>query len=38
MGMPNGGTGGAIVALNNISHMTMPKFGTIDPGKSIRAA
>ena len=38
MGMPIGSTGGAIVALNNISHMSMPRFGTIDAGKSIRAA
>ena len=38
MGMPIGSTNGAVVALNNISHMTMPRFGTVDAGKSIRAA
>ena len=38
MGMPHGSTGGAVVALNNISHMSMPKFGTVDTTKSNRAA
>ncbi len=38
MGMPRGSTGGAVVALNNISHMSMPKFGTVDPSKHNRAA
>jgi len=38
MGMPSGAAHGAILALNNISHMTMPKFGTVDPSKSIKAA
>ena len=38
MGMPTGSTNGAVVALNNISHMSMPKFGTVDISKSLRVA
>ena len=38
MGMPTGSTNGAVVALNNISHMNMPKFGTVDVSKSLRVA
>ncbi len=38
MGMPSCSAGGEIVALNNISHMSMPRFGTVDAGRSIRAA
>ena len=38
MGMPTGANHGAILALNNISHMSLPKFGTVDPGKTIKAA
>ena len=38
MGMPAGSTGGAVVALNNITNMHMPKFGTVDVSKSIKAA
>ncbi|WP_343061327.1 EAL domain-containing protein [Novosphingobium flavum] len=38
MGMPSGVNHGAIVALNNIGHMSMPRFGAVDTSKAIRAA
>ena len=37
MGMPNGSNHGPVVALNNISHVNLPKFGTVEMNKAARA-
>ncbi len=38
MGMPDGTAHGPIMALNNVAQLSMPRFGTVDMGKSTRVA
>lgn len=38
MGMPTGSTGGAVVALNNMAQLNLPRFGTVDALRGGRAA
>jgi diguanylate cyclase (GGDEF)-like protein len=38
MGMPTPGTGGAVVALNKGTQIALPRFGTAEFGKTIKAA
>nr|WP_281384760.1 EAL domain-containing protein [Novosphingobium piscinae] len=36
MGMPTGSTGGAVVQLNSMAQVSLPRFGTVDPTRNSR--